>query len=231
MKGEFLMLSLLSILFIIISVIQFFVILIDIVKSPQKMFIMNIVWPLTGLYFPILGIIGYYSLGKTNNDSHSHHSHSHHSHSHHSKPFWQSVTISTTHCSAGCSLGNLIGAPIIFLFGITFFNNELATTLITEFILAYIFGLLFQYFHMEIKHDHPFADLMDAIKADTLSLIAFEIGMFGFMIIMHFAINNALLQPNKLEYWFLMQIAMLIGFITSYPINWYLVKKGIKHAM
>lgn len=226
MKGEFLMLSLLSILFIIISVIQFFVILIDIVKSPQKMFIMNIVWPLTGLYFPILGIIGYYSLGKTNNDSHSHHSHSHHS-----KPFWQSVTISTTHCSAGCSLGNLIGAPIIFLFGITFFNNELATTLITEFILAYIFGLLFQYFHMEIKHDHPFADLMDAIKADTLSLIAFEIGMFGFMIIMHFAINNALLQPNKLEYWFLMQIAMLIGFITSYPINWYLVKKGIKHAM
>lgn len=220
------MLSLLSILFIIISVIQFFVILIDIFKSPQKMFIMNIVWPLTGLYFPILGIIGYYSLGKTNNDSHSHHSHSHHS-----KPFWQSVTISTTHCSAGCSLGNLIGAPIIFLFGITFFNNELATTLITEFILAYIFGLLFQYFHMEIKHDHPFADLMDAIKADTLSLIAFEIGMFGFMIIMHFAINNALLQPNKLEYWFLMQIAMLIGFITSYPINWYLVKKGIKHAM
>lgn len=226
MKGEFLMLSLLSILFIIISVIQFFVILIDIFKNPQKMFIMNIVWPLTGLYFPILGIIGYYSLGKTNNNSHSHHSHSHHS-----KPFWQSVTISTTHCSAGCSLGNLIGAPIIFLFGITFFNNELATTLITEFILAYIFGLLFQYFHMEIKHDHPFADLMDAIKADTLSLIAFEIGMFGFMIIMHFAINNALLQPNKLEYWFLMQIAMLIGFITSYPINWYLVKKGIKHAM
>ncbi|EAE1448083.1 DUF4396 domain-containing protein, partial [Listeria monocytogenes] len=26
-------------------------------------------------------------------------------------------------------------------------------------------------------------------------------------------------------------IAMLIGFFTSYPINWYLVKKGIKHAM
>lgn len=227
MKAEFLMLSLLSILFIVISVIQFSVILIDIFKSPQKMFIMNIVWPLTGLYFPILGIIGYYSLGKTNNDSHSHHSHSHHS----NKPFWQSVTISTTHYSAGCSLGNLIGAPIIFLFGITFFNNELATTLITEFILAYIFGLLFQYFHMEIKHDHPFADLMDAIKADTLSLIAFEIGMIGFIIIMHLAINNALLQPNKLEYWFLMQIAMLIGFITSYPINWYLVKKGIKHAM
>ncbi|MBF7019193.1 DUF4396 domain-containing protein [Staphylococcus sp. 18_1_E_LY] len=210
-----------SLIFIILSILQFILILIDIFKRPQKMFIMNIVWPLTGLYFPILGIIGYYTLGRTKIDRLTNHN----------KPFWQSVIISTTHCSAGCSLGNLIGAPVIFLFGITFFNNELATTLIIEFILAYIFGLLFQYFHMEIKHDHPLADLKDAVKADTFSLIAFEIGMFGFMIIMRFAINNALLQPNKLEYWFLMQIAMLIGFITSYPVNWYLVKKGIKHAM
>lgn len=28
------------------------------------MMIMNIVWPLTGLYFPILGLIAYYRLGK-----------------------------------------------------------------------------------------------------------------------------------------------------------------------
>lgn len=185
------------------------------------MIIMNIVWPLTGLYFPIIGIIGYYTLGKEKQNNQTQKN----------KPFWQSVIISTTHCSAGCSLGNLIGAPIVFLIGITFFNNELATTLIIEFILAYVFGLLFQYFHMEIKHDHPITDLKNAIKADTLSLVAFEIGMFGFMIIMHLLLKNTILQPNKLEYWFLMQIAMLIGFFTSYPINWYLVKKGIKHAM
>ncbi|EAC6516450.1 DUF4396 domain-containing protein, partial [Listeria monocytogenes] len=53
----------------------------------------------------------------------------------------------------------------------------------------------------------------------------------GFMIIAHLTIKNNLLEPNKIEYWFIMQIAMLIGFFTSYPINWYLVKKGIKHAM
>ncbi|WP_353615328.1 DUF4396 domain-containing protein [Virgibacillus sp. 7505] len=29
----------------------------------------------------------------------------------------------------------------------------------------------------------------------------------------------------------MMQIAMMIGFLTSYPANWILVKKGIKHAM
>jgi hypothetical protein len=32
-------------------------------------------------------------------------------------------------------------------------------------------------------------------------------------------------------YWFMMQIGMVIGFIASYPPNWYLVKWGIKPGM
>jgi hypothetical protein len=32
-------------------------------------------------------------------------------------------------------------------------------------------------------------------------------------------------------YWFMMQLAMLAGFLTSYPVNWWLVRKGIKEAM
>ncbi|MGE9575193.1 DUF4396 domain-containing protein [Escherichia coli] len=28
-----------------------------------------------------------------------------------------------------------------------------------------------------------------------------------------------------------MQIAMICGFMTAYPMNWYLAKKGIKHVM
>ena len=39
------------------------------------------------------------------------------------------------------------------------------------------------------------------------------------------------LTPVQPEYWFLMQIGMVIGFVTSYPANWYLVRKGIKEPM
>jgi hypothetical protein len=39
------------------------------------------------------------------------------------------------------------------------------------------------------------------------------------------------LTPVHPEYWFLMQIGMVIGFVTSYPANWYLVRKGIKEPM
>jgi hypothetical protein len=39
------------------------------------------------------------------------------------------------------------------------------------------------------------------------------------------------LEPTDARYWFLMQIAMLVGFATSYPANWFLPSKKIKEAM
>ncbi len=32
-------------------------------------------------------------------------------------------------------------------------------------------------------------------------------------------------------FWFMMQIAMLFGFITAYPVNWWLLRKKIKEVM
>jgi hypothetical protein len=72
---------------------------------------------------------------------------------------------------------------------------------------------------------------LEAVKADTLSLIAFEIGMFGWMAIVHYILFSKTPEPNTVVYWFMMQIAMILGTLTSYPANWFLVKKGIKHSM
>jgi hypothetical protein len=38
-------------------------------------------------------------------------------------------------------------------------------------------------------------------------------------------------EVNSPEFWFTMQFAMLAGFVTSYPINWWLIKVGIKERM
>ena len=32
-------------------------------------------------------------------------------------------------------------------------------------------------------------------------------------------------------YWFMMQIGMVLGFATSYPMNWWLIQKGLKETM
>ncbi|MEP6539229.1 MAG: DUF4396 domain-containing protein, partial [Bryobacteraceae bacterium] len=36
---------------------------------------------------------------------------------------------------------------------------------------------------------------------------------------------------NMPAYWFMMQIAMLVGFVTAYPANWWLIRKKFKEAM
>ena len=49
--------------------------------------------------------------------------------------------------------------------------------------------------------------------------------------VMHFLLFNPQLQPNQAAYWFMMQIGMCLGFVTSYPMNSWLIRHGIKEAM
>lgn len=210
---------------LVVGLVQAVVITADIVRHPQQMMpIMNIVWPLVGSYFPVVGIRAYFVMGRST-ESTSHHAPQ--------KPLWQGVFVSTTHCSSGCSLGDMIGAPMTFWLGLTLFGSALLADYVVEFCLAYVFGIAFQYFGMGFRRpDHPGAVLKGAIKADTLSLVGFEVGMFGWMALVTrvFFVTNVP-HPTSILFWFMMQLATMIGFGTSYPVNWLLVKKGIKHAM
>ena len=75
--------------------------------------------------------------------------------------------------------------------------------------------------------------LVDSIIADTFSLAAFEIGLFGWMALVALILFGTTWHANPTEpvFWFVMQIGMTVGFFTSYPANVWLVNKGIKHSM
>lgn len=73
--------------------------------------------------------------------------------------------------------------------------------------------------------------LKAALKVDTLSLTSWQIGMHGWMAISFFLILNCKIPATEPLFWFMMQIAMLLGFATAFPTHWWLIKKGIKEAM
>ena len=83
--------------------------------------------------------------------------------------------------------------------------------------------------------DRASASIWAAIKADTLLLAAWQIGMYGFMAFANFYLFQHVLgvtmRTDAPEFWFMMQIAMLCGFVTSYPMNWVLIRTGIKEKM
>lgn len=239
-----------------LSVISFLIVVIDVPRRNVSMPIMKLVWPLTTLYMGPVGLYAYFRLGRNvpmmhhdhqamghapmHHDSHvnmhrdeheHHHQHGAHEMHHGNKPFWQSVFVSSTHCGGGCSLGDAIGGPLVFGLGLMVAGSSLFADYVVEFVLAYLFGIAFQYFGMGFTNLESLGQgLKNAIKADTWSLIAYEVGMFGWVALVHVFFVNVP-EPNNPLYWFMMQIAMMIGFATSYPANWVLVKKGIKHAM
>jgi hypothetical protein len=77
--------------------------------------------------------------------------------------------------------------------------------------------------------------IVAAVKADTLSLTAWQVGMYGFMALAYFVIFRrgfrVSLTTDTPEFWFMMQIAMWFGFVTSYPVNWWLISTGLKERM
>jgi Domain of unknown function (DUF4396) len=38
-------------------------------------------------------------------------------------------------------------------------------------------------------------------------------------------------SPLSPAFWFIMSMALLTGFVTAYPMNWWLVAHGLKHGM
>ena len=150
---------------------------------------------------------------------------------HGGRPFWKSVFVSTTHCAAGCVIGDIIGASIVFRAGWTLFGERLYAEFLVLFILAYIFGIAFQYLPIRaMRRISRRVALLEAIKADTLALTAFEIGLFAWMAVLYFQFVPRP-EPTSPTYWFMMQIGMVLGFIASFPANWYLVRAGVKPGM
>ncbi len=275
-------LNLISKIFIIVGIISSLIITIDLLKHPQKeMKIMNLVWPINGLWAGVFGLWAYFTIGKyrkmdmsgmdmdgmdmSNMDmSHDHMKMDHHhmdmkmdmsnmdmkhenmdmghdnmkmndmkmdSSDNRYSAFWQGVVADTLHCGAGCSLADLIGPWIFLAFPFTIFNNLTYGEWTLEYILALITGVTFQYAAIApMMMEKGFKVWMRALKIDFLSLSAWQVGMYGWMALVIFVWFGRL-SPMTPEFWFMMQIAMLCGFITAYPVNWWLVKAGIKMGM
>jgi hypothetical protein len=60
-----------------------------------------------------------------------------------------------------------------------------------------------------------------AIVAAVVTVVAFDIGMVGWMLLLHF--NNAMPAVTEGTFWFLMQVGVIIGLLTGYPaVKWLL---------
>jgi len=223
-------LTLLADVSLILAGVCALIVLGDVVVRPQKMAIMNVVWPLTPLYLGLIGLWAYYAIGRRGGRDESQ-GKDRQTGDGKNVP-WQSVFTGVTHCGAGCTVGDVVAEFGVFFLGLTIAGATIWPAYIADFALAYLFGIVFQYFSIAPMRGLGLKDgLVAAIKADTLSITAYEVGMFAWMGLVYFVLFHPHLTPAQPAYWFMMQIAMAVGFATSYPMNQWLIKKGLKEAM
>lgn len=218
----------------------------------QPMKIMEIVWPLTGLWASWIGLWAYLRLGAIRNKQSTMNMKNTSSQSHlselsdrrnmemetmemnrPSRSHWETVILSTLHCGAGCTLADIIGEWFTFLIPLSIGGSFIAGQWTLDYLLALVFGVFFQYAAIRpMEHLSRRATVMKAFKIDFFSLTSWQIGMYGWMAVVIFGLHQGTPLPrNSWEFWFMMQIAMFCGFLTSYPTNWLLIKLGIKKGM
>lgn len=198
----------------------------------QHMWIMNLVWPITALYAGPLALWAYFRVGRRSSRRNMQPAKVGGHDTPDRKPLWQSAALATTHCGSGCTLGDLVAEWSLLAVPLVLAGHKLFAAWIADYILAFLFGIAFQYFTLKpMRHIGRGEALVEALKADTLSLSAWQLGMYGWMAIATFVIFGHELDVRGPVFWFMMQLGMLAGFVTSYPVNVWLLKAGIKQPM
>jgi hypothetical protein len=209
---------------------------IDELRRPQAMGVMNLVWPLTALYLSVFALWAYVRIGRAKpREEQIAGQHRHMAHAEGGgRITLAQVAVATSHCGAGCVLADLLAEFCIGAAGITLFGLMLWASYVIDFAAAWTLGIAFQYFSIKPMSDlTPGAALVAAIKADTLSIIAFQAGMYAWMAVVFFVLfpEPHHLTPFQPAFWLMMQIAMIFGYATAFPMNRWLVLHGWKEAM
>lgn len=218
------------------------VIAVDETRHPQAMGVMNLVWPATALYFSVFAVWAYFALGrKKTRDAMRPMSRTKMGRQPEKKekkqqapPTLAQVAVGTSHCGAGCIIADVLCEFGIAAAGITLLGSMLWAEFTIDFAAAWALGIVFQYFAIKPMRPNLSAGgaIVAAIEADTLSILAFQVGMYGWMALVYFKLFAAPhLTAFDPRYWLLMQAGMICGFATSLPMNRLLIGLGLKEKM
>jgi Domain of unknown function (DUF4396) len=140
---------------------------------------------------------------------------------------WKQVLGSTMHCVAGDGVGILTGAVAASLLHLSAIAD-----IGLEYVLGFGFGwAIFQALFMRKMAGGSYRRALRMTFVPEL--LSMNLLMAGMVPLANIAktVWPAGHEPLNPEFWFLMSMALLFGAMTAYPINWWLVAKGLKHGM
>lgn len=142
-------------------------------------------------------------------------------------PLWKQAVGSTIHCVAGDATGVLLAAFVAMLL-----HLPMALDLALEYAVGFSFGLLiFQALFMKMMTGGSYLGAVRrTLLPEWLSMNGLMASMVPVMVILMMRDPSAK-DPTVIRFWGVMSLATLGGAVSAYPINLWLVARGLKHGM
>ena len=127
----------------------------------------------------------------------------------------------TFHCLIGCGIGEILGIIIGTAFGM-----DMISTMILAVILGFIGGLLLGILPL-LRASFTFKKaLKTVIVAEGLSIVVMEAFEVLTQIVIPGVMEAGLTEPI---FWYGMIAALAVGFLAALPVNYVMIKKGVRH--
>ncbi len=127
----------------------------------------------------------------------------------------------TLHCLLGCGIGEIVGVIIG-----TYLGWSMMSTMILAIILGFVFGFALGIIPLLGKG----FSVKDAFKivfaAEFLSITVMEAFEAGTQLVLPGVMQAGLTDAL---FWAGMFAALIVGFIAAFPVNYYMIKRGVRH--
>lgn len=144
------------------------------------------------------------------------------------RPLWKQGLGSAIHCVAGDATGVIVAATITSILGLPMWLD-----MVVEYMAGFAFGLfIFQALFMkEMMGGSYLKALRHSLMPEWVSMNFMMTGMFLVMVRLMMGRDMRAMEPTELVFWGAMSAAVGAGLLTCYPVNIWLVDKGLKHGM
>jgi len=202
----------------LLTLLSFVFVVYDLKKNTPKAGVMKVGWALVVLYTGPVGLFFYFMTCREPMPG---------THEKFIDSLWKQVTGSEVHCLAGDATGIIIMA--IFL---SFYEIPRPFEMFFEYVAVFVSGfLIFQALFMKKMMGGTYIKaLKSSFYPEWLSMNYIMAGMIPVMVIWG-AHDPLAKSPGSLHFWGMMSLATIIGGFIAYPINRWLVSKGLKHGM
>lgn len=192
----------------------------------QRARVMEAVWPITALYFGPLALPAYYRWGRPRSEQWRK--------EHGASPKKSLLTAAATGGTPGgaaSALGHLLGVPLVVLSGLTIAGLDLWAMIVVIAVIATVLLFFFEYFFSTVPRRGLSSGegIGVALLIALVTVLAFDVGMGGWMVLLHFALFMP--PPTDVTFIFLMQVGLVLGFLTGYPAVLWLVRRGTKATL